>query len=528
MTQDVSVNATARAAAAKAVDTLKFTATALIEYQSHGRVLIIGPHETATAALACLAENLNGTILQTDYAEDPDHVTIPLAERNIAISGHLGAFVITLGEKGSLTFETLSADMILDLCAIPLLDMPIKPPGYLASGNDFFSIEVNASELADMTGSFDKPRYFEYDSQICAHSRSGQPGCSRCLDSCPTGAIQSLGEMIEVDPYLCQGGGVCATVCPTGAIRYVYPDLKDQLTRLRLLIHTYLDHHGEKPCVIFISEAEAEQFELVADNVLLMPVEELASVGLETWLSALAYGANQVVLAGASVPETVSGWLDQQIDIAWAILSTFDIPEQAIRRIPDVSRHNAPGIEWQPANRASYAGLNDKRNMLYAAIDALANGQRNKITELPEGAPLGRIHVDGDLCTLCMACTSVCPSHAIVAGGEKPALLFHEVNCVQCGICEQACPESAITLQPRLNLDIDERRRGIVVNEQKPFNCVVCGKPFATRNIIDTMLGKLADHPMFQSERAKKRLMMCDDCRVVDVVQDDDMMNPTR
>ena len=97
---------------------------------------------------------------------------------------------------------------------------------------------------------------------------------------------------------------------------------------------------------------------------------------------------------------------------------------------------------------------------------------------------------------------------------------------MQCGICERACPEAAIALEPRVNLDRDDRRRGTVVNEQQPFLCVSCGKPFATRNVIDAMLEKLADHHMFQTERALRRLKMCDDCRVVDVVQDDDMMGP--
>jgi hypothetical protein len=38
------------------------------------------------------------------------------------------------------------------------------------------------------------------------------------------------------------------------------------------------------------------------------------------------------------------------------------------------------------------------------------------------------------------------------------------------------------------------------------------------------MMQKLAGHYMFNSERAKQRLMMCEDCRVVDVVQDDEAM----
>ena len=52
-----------------------------------------------------------------------------------------------------------------------------------------------------------------------------------------------------------------------------------------------------------------------------------------------------------------------------------------------------------------------------------------------------------------------------------------------------------------------------------------CGKPFATRSVIDNMMAKLEGHWMFSDERSRQSLMMCEDCRVVDVVQDQDMMD---
>ena len=42
--------------------------------------------------------------------------------------------------------------------------------------------------------------------------------------------------------------------------------------------------------------------------------------------------------------------------------------------------------------------------------------------------------------------------------------------------------------------------------------------------MIDTMTKKLAGHYMFSSERARQRLLMCEECRVIDVVQDEDAM----
>ena len=55
------------------------------------------------------------------------------------------------------------------------------------------------------------------------------------------------GERIEVDPYLCQGGGSCTTVCPSGAIRYLYPNLRDNGKRLRDMLQCYLSRAVKTP-----------------------------------------------------------------------------------------------------------------------------------------------------------------------------------------------------------------------------------------------------------------------------------------
>ena len=99
----------------------------------------------------------------------------------------------------------------------------MPPPGYYAPAGPKALAPV-LNELRDLVGEFEKPKYFRYDPDICAHGRSGLNGCRRCIDACPTQAISSLGGIIEVDAYLCQGAGSCASACPSGAIRYAYPD----------------------------------------------------------------------------------------------------------------------------------------------------------------------------------------------------------------------------------------------------------------------------------------------------------------
>ena len=523
-----NMNAAANAAAMSAVERLATEPTSLIQYSSRGRVVVIGGIDAQDFATR-LAGNLTAQVILTQGAVEPGVPTIPLGNRPIRIEGYLGNFNIVLGEEGRPNCESLQVDMILDLSEVPLLAMPLKPPGYLTSiAEEPYLTEVEQA-LKDLTGTFEKPKYFSYDAAICAHGRSGIAGCSLCIDACPAEAISSLIESVEVDPHLCQGGGVCASVCPTGAIRYVYPTVTDTLHTLRTLLNSYAGAGGSNAVVAFVAQAEADRLENRPDNLLVVVVEELASTGMDVWLSALAYGANAVLLVDAgAMPDSVAGFIRLQVDTADSILQGLGYQHNAIRIVDNESLalncDTASPLNLQTV--ASFAGSTEKRRTLLQAIDHLyqQSSTARELIPLPAQSPFGRINVDANACTLCMGCTSVCPSKALSAGNEIPKLEFYEINCVQCGICAAACPEHAINLEPRLVADAEQRRAMVVLHEEEPFCCIRCGKAFATRSIIDNMTKKLAGHHMFQSERAIQRLMMCEDCRVIDVVQDQDAM----
>ena len=113
---------------------------------------------------------------------------------------------------------------------------------------------------------------------------------------------------------------------------------------------------------------------------------------------------------------------------------------------------------------------------------------------MPDGAAYGGIQVDREACTLCHACVSNCPTPALKAGGDTPALSFLESDCVQCGLCEQACPESAITLLPGF-LAAPERDTRQICHEEAAFECIGCGKPFATASTVATIKRAGGNHP---------------------------------
>ena len=436
--------------------------------------------------------------------------------------GAVGAIDFSRAE----TSRTESFDLVLDLSREPLIRTHERPQGYFAPGDDPLEQALAAREAAALVGEFEKPKFVDYVSRLCAHSRSGQPGCNQCLDVCSSGAIRADGDLVKVETHLCAGCGGCATVCPSGAMRYAYPGMPDMGMRLKTLLGTYREAGGKDACVLFHDAREGRAALLALGRRKGLPARVLplecfhpASIGIDLLLGAIAYGASQVrVLVTEKTAEGYVAALAKQMGYAGQILQALGYGGEHFAVIDN------PSSLWETAPAATVARAAtfnfspEKRTTLDFAIEHLLAQSSSKVEEirLSSGAPFGTLHVNKDTCTLCKACIGACPEAALLDSPETPALRFIERNCVQCGLCEATCPEDAITLEPRLLLT-SLAKQPVVLNEAEPFNCVRCGKPFGTRRMVENMTAKLGGHAMFAG--GVRRLQMCGDCRVVDMME---------
>ena len=447
------------------------------------------------------------------------------------VGGYLGAFEVTVDVNGEsqnlaglmdLTSQTF--DVVLDLGRKPAITLELPPPGYFAVSANRENMSKVLEEIAGLNGEFEKPQYVHYDPDICAHGERGITGCTRCIDTCPAGAVISIGERVEVDVHRCHGMGSCSAVCPTGALTYAYPSLGDTMNGLRQALTAWRISGMPAPCILlYDSDSGAEYLRTLCadfpDGVLPWRVEEIGSTGVEIWLSALAYGAVGIrILTHERTPGAVLTTLAQQIELIRCLLEGLDYDGQSIAELPAVAFSSADWPQYVDesvvADVATFGGVDNKRDALRLVFDHLTpESSPIEAIALPAASPFGQIRVDTALCTLCMGCVSVCPAGALADGSDTPKLDFIEWNCVQCGLCERACPENAIALEARLLVDSDNRLMKRTLNEEEPFGCIACGKPFATKSMIDKMAETLASHRMFQGD-ALDRLKMCEDCRV--------------
>ncbi|MDH3887017.1 MAG: 4Fe-4S binding protein [Gammaproteobacteria bacterium] len=537
----------ARTAALAIAASAETVPAAIVPYASAGSLLIIGEEGPALAAAAeCQQQEIISTtvlVMERGLTTIKQHrqggLTVLSADVT-ELTGYLGMFRMRLAAADTdavldeITRGRQVFDIVIDLTTPALIGSELPPPGYFAPGADAAVLQQALEEVPALVGEFEKPQFFNYNASICVHGRSGMTACTRCIAACPTDAIGSLGNSIEVDSGLCQGAGSCATACPTGAISYSYPRLSDSLNRLRAMLTTYRDKGGADPVVLFHDgeagrDAVMDVAAQLPEYILPVELEELGSIGMDSWLSALAYGAAAVVLLGTpGAPASVIREIRAQLEVAHAllggighdasVLSYTDLQDahlvDSISKIPKI-RHKQP---------AAFAGLDEKRTVIRLAVEHLfeqADSPTRPLVTLPTGAPFGEVLLDQARCTLCMACVSQCPASALSAGDESPQLGFTEANCVQCGLCCRTCPEDAIAISPRYLYDFTTRNSRRVLYEEEPFACIVCGKPFATRSIIENISKKMQAHAMFQGA-ALQRIKMCEDCRVNDIYGDAD------
>lgn len=436
-------------------------------------------------------------------------------------------------------------DIVLDLRDAPAFTQHAHPQGYfhLAGGLKADAAMATVIQLRDLVGEFEKPKFFTYKQKLCAHGRNETVGCNACVEVCSALAVSSdlKRNQIVVNPNLCVGCGACTTVCPTGALSYAYPRAGEQGTKLRTLLSTYAKAGGKDAALLLHSDKagatlvgdlgraaalEPKGVRGVPARVIPQPLWHTASVGLDVWLPAFAYGASQVwvLMTGEEAPQYRDA-VRAQMDVAQAIVNGLGYSGRHFRLIEarDVKSLDA-ALGEAPAQtvkrRATFAIQAEKRATVELALDHLmqdsaAQRAPAEAIALPGASLLGTINVNKDTCTLCLSCVSACPASALQDNTERPQLRFIEKNCVQCGLCASTCPEDAITLQPRLLLG-EQRKQLRVLNEAQPYHCIRCAKPFGTLKGIEVMLGKLSGHAMFQGE-ALERLKMCGDCRVVDL-----------
>ncbi|MDZ7754746.1 MAG: 4Fe-4S binding protein [Gammaproteobacteria bacterium] len=496
---------------------------ATVEYRCRGSLLLCGPPEAVRPLLSRLPAGLRTVAVAPGLGglgRPPALKT--LGARVSRIEGHLGRFrAYGQGSDGELDLGPLSTnrdglfDLVMDLGDPPLDPREVPPLGYVRSAGSLAEAVERLEQLARLEGTVHKPRYFDFDAGLCAHTRQGRTGCRRCLDACAAGAIDSPGGRITIDPYLCQGCGGCALVCPTGAVSHRRSAAAPTLAAIARALDTAPVH----PTLVI--HADAHPPTAAAGDMVSLPTAAVAAIGADTWLGSLALGAARVVvMTPADLPLSSRQALATEVAAARCLLEGIGCDPNTIhlQNKDDDTPPVSAGATVTPRPSLDVSTLSSaggKRDRLLVALGHLAHHAPTpaRSVGLPAGAPYGRLGMAVERCTLCLACTVLCPTRAL--GAEQGALVLDDGACIQCGLCSDACPEQALSLLA----DFDGRclasgaaGRRTLKAASEPYPCAACGRPFASRALVMRGMEHVRDHPMFQG-KGRQLLEMCPECR---------------
>jgi ferredoxin len=506
----------------------------LVVYDSRGTVLVLGDDAEVAEIVERVALHHATVVFAPGVDKRAFGAGVTAVGRRVThVRGYLGTFQAEIHSPSGVTDIGAASpnpgrhfDIVLDLGLQPVLRQEVAPLGYFSPGLDAATRQAAITAIQGLVGRFTKPRYFSYQPDICAHGASGLQGCTRCLDVCSAQAIASAGTTIRVDPHLCQGCATCSLSCPTGALSFRFPSREILGERMEKALgsgagRTTLVVHG-KSLDTLVQSSIAEH------GAVAFVIDPLPAFGDELWLRALALGAQALVLVHeATLPEKTRALMASCVAQMHTMLPALGLAQDRLVWLSEDELPRWLAARSQAAASPGHAHATNPpglppikawaRYKRLAWLDALRlQGRASNATAvvgLARGASFGEVRVDGQRCTLCFACTGLCPTGALVAKDDAmQRLLFQESACVQCGLCVEGCPEKALSLHARMAPSIMVHMTSTVLHQDSPFECQSCATPFISRRLLASSLERLKDHPVM-AKGGRESLMTCPACR---------------
>lgn len=376
---------------------------------------------------------------------------------------------------------------------------------------------------------------------VCASGASGQEGCTACYEACPHDAVEKpAADEVAFDLAACENCGACTSECPTGAVELVDRPNETVAREVEALVDD--EPSGgllgggkaiQKQVVAFVCSEKAEDAlrrygrEARRDDgdgyppLLPVSVNCTDTVGEAHVLHALAVGADGVAIVGCgsdclhSGPEPKTRLVERlntaTTDLGLGERVGFFAPE-SLEEFADRVAGFVGGLSPTPVppdgHEASGSVLpsgdelpmHDDRLPEYAnrawlleSVRAVLENTEPERREIRGLEGFGVVSVNDD-CALTPTCTNLCPTGALRR--DDGALEFRHDRCVNCGLCETGCPESAITVETGLDTDLlPENSDGpwTTVYEDEPFECRRCGDVFTSASTVEKMKEEIPD-----------------------------------
>ncbi len=332
-----------------------------------------------------------------------------------------------------------------------------------------------------------------FNSHRCIRHRHKEYPCRLCGEICPGQAITLQGTMVQHQEAKCLGCGLCAAVCKNGAFELNEPTYENIMIRTqkhRVLVLNCSNSPAcegalEIPCLGYLEEnllaGLANQGVKIRIQVDLKNCKNCRFSKGSAALESRILRSQQLVQA-----------LGHEMDIANTEDNQGACRPEPISRaeffafFKNKARETLAQLGEAEGENQSDDGnqrcLPEKRRLF---IEALGKGDHPVLQgRIPaEGMPMAELEIDRK-CTGCGNCTVFCPTGALQKTvRDGGIILTHRMaHCINCRLCNQICPERAITYAGQLDLQFLANQSVREVIRVSADTCVQCGKVYHQAN----------------------------------------------
>ncbi len=358
---------------------------------------------------------------------------------------------------------------------------------------------------------------------LCLNRRFKAANCDLCAQACPVKAITVYGPNVSLAPETCVHCGVCLHVCPTGVFTTPQQAQADKklldaaapLSARTLELTCPANRHPDKTaapvesvlqtgrCLAALSLGEMldlarpRQRDLWLNDSgcascplgqawpLILETAQQANTLLATWRHPVTLHTQSAEPHALRTPRRVDLFSGQQPSYSRREFLTF-LRHTTAQVVTTVAAEALapPDLTVVPPLERGYEAPYQRRH-LTAAVGRL--GLPAPTALATDTLPWATVQIS-DACTACSLCARYCPTaairwqtHAVTPAADSAAttafeLSFVTADCIDCGICQAACPEGAITLVDSVNPAQLGQRQTIGLRSGDLHLCPACRK----------------------------------------------------
>ena len=332
----------------------------------------------------------------------------------------------------------------------------------------------------------------EVDAQRCVR-KFRRATCDRCLQDCPTQAIQ-LGSTPRLDESRCTGCGICANVCPTGA--FVSPAVERLASSIETnggRFHCSRAEGGpsrgiEVPCLGILSEGMLIAA-IARRRILSLDVSHCHKCQLTSARAIIdrtvaransvlnALGSRKTIILDdtAREPQMMEQQRSRRDFLNYVRGQALKVAVESVDEMLDETLYFTQGPP------TSTDKISFKHALLQHQMAALMANPRDDLQQsrIPLGRPL-----PPDKCEFCGICAAACPSGALkiqeTAGAWE--LRLDTWRCLDCQACADICPTNGLHYGDSRELFRMVAGQYTTIVHADKITCTACGRKFASPN----------------------------------------------